>query len=312
MAPALNDSPFAAPDFLAGLEAAGYLQNLDVSEARITARYQHALAKMQFASHSEEFLTRAGVKKVHRSTVQFFNEDTATGAVSDPFVHVMVGSLPPSAHAFAEPRGCIESSWTPIRSPNEADGTIHFTMNVTGFWPVTVVFDVNQSNAAAEDKYSSIRYAGESDSDPEDYLGGSAYRSRRSGGMSGSQYASSSYGGMGGAGGASSSRYGRGSSRRNSYAAGAGDESSSSGSDSDGGAAYASGRGGGSTYSRSRRGSLSAGMAGMNMNSASAGAGSSGMARSSSRAGMSRSASRASAAGGMGRSSSRASRASRY
>ena len=58
------------PKFLAGLEAAGYLQRLDTSEARITARYQHALSKMSFASHSEEFLTRAGVRKVHRSTVQ--------------------------------------------------------------------------------------------------------------------------------------------------------------------------------------------------------------------------------------------------
>lgn len=48
----------------------GFVQRLDTSEARITARYQHALTKMKFAAHSEEFLTRAGVRKVHRSTVQ--------------------------------------------------------------------------------------------------------------------------------------------------------------------------------------------------------------------------------------------------
>lgn len=47
-----------------------FVQRLDTSEARITARYQHALTKMKFAAHSEEFLTRAGVRKVHRSTVQ--------------------------------------------------------------------------------------------------------------------------------------------------------------------------------------------------------------------------------------------------
>lgn len=47
------------------------LQRLDTSEARITARYQHALTKMKFAAHSEEFLGRAGVRKVHRSTVQY-------------------------------------------------------------------------------------------------------------------------------------------------------------------------------------------------------------------------------------------------
>lgn len=46
---------------------------------------------MRFAAHSEEFLTRAGVRKVHGSTVQFFNETP----VSDPFVHVMV-AIPPS------------------------------------------------------------------------------------------------------------------------------------------------------------------------------------------------------------------------
>ena len=98
-------------------------ERLDTSEARITARYQHALTKMyvflhflmtkggptplrtncrKFAAHSEEFLTRAGVRVVHGSTVQFFNETP----VSDPFVHVMVGSLPPSRQALITPVGC--------------------------------------------------------------------------------------------------------------------------------------------------------------------------------------------------------------
>ncbi|GAA5993875.1 hypothetical protein JCM11641_007929 [Rhodosporidiobolus odoratus] len=189
----LNENPFDSPDFLAGLEAAGYLQRLDTSEARITARYQHALSKMQFAAHSEEFLTRAGVKKVHRSTVQFFNETP----VSDPFVHVMVGSLPPSRQALVTPSACETSGWTPIGSPNEADGTIHFTVSHPGFWPITVVFDRNQSDLAKEDKYASIRAAddhSDSDSDPEAYLSlgagnsSSARRAAPSRGMSSSAY----------------------------------------------------------------------------------------------------------------------------
>ncbi|GAA5868504.1 hypothetical protein JCM8547_006293 [Rhodosporidiobolus lusitaniae] len=302
MAP-VNPDPFAHPDFLAALEAAGYLQRLDTSEKRITERYQHALSKMQFAAHSEEFLTRAGVKKVHRSTVQFFNEDP----VADPFVHVQVGTLPPSKQGFAEPRGCTESIWTPIRSSQEAEGTRHFTVSFEGFWPVTVVFDINQSQT--EDKYSGIRYDDESDSDPEQYLGPS--RSRRTGGMSGTQYASSSYGGMGGAGGTSSSRYGRGSSRRNSYAAGAGDESSSSGSDGEGGLGYGNGRGtGGSFYTRS-----TGGMGGAASSSRSAGRSSSRRASMSAGdidAALGQMATSGGGGGGMGRSASRASRASRY
>lgn len=66
----LDPHPFSNPAFTEGLEAAGYLQRLDTSEKRITARYQHALTKMNFARHSEEFLTQAGVRRVHCSTVQ--------------------------------------------------------------------------------------------------------------------------------------------------------------------------------------------------------------------------------------------------
>ncbi|GAA5931185.1 hypothetical protein JCM3775_004956 [Rhodotorula graminis] len=166
-APPLNDDPLSEPKFLAGLEAAGYLQRLDTSEARITARYQHALSKMSFASHSEEFLTRAGVRKVHRSTVQFFTEDPTP---MDPFVHVMVGSLPPSRPSLVTPRNCETSSWTPIGSEDEADGTVHFTVTHPGFWPVTVVFDCNREDLRREDRFSSIRAGEESDSDPEAYL----------------------------------------------------------------------------------------------------------------------------------------------
>ncbi|GAA5888074.1 hypothetical protein JCM6882_000273 [Rhodosporidiobolus microsporus] len=246
MAPsyALNDDPFAAPDFLAGLEAAGYLQRLDTSEERITARYQHALAKMSFAAHSEEFLARAGVKKVHRSTVQFFNE----APVSDPFVHVLVGSLPPSRQELITPRGCETSGWTPIRSEQEAAGTRHFTVSHDGFWPMIVVFDTNH-DMDKEDKYAGIRYDNESDSDLEGYLAPS--RSRRVG-MGGSQY-----GGAGGAGGSgyysSSGRAGR--ARRGSYAAGAGDSSSSSGSEDEGAGGRGQSRYGDGT--RSQRGGMS-------------------------------------------------------
>ncbi|GAA5978481.1 hypothetical protein JCM10908_004372 [Rhodotorula pacifica] len=237
---ALNDDPFVEPAFLAGLEAAGYLQRLDTSEARITARYQHALTKMKFAAHSEEFLGRAGVKKVHRSTVQFFNEDP----VADPFVHVLVGSLPPSRQELITPRGCETTGWTPIECPDEADGTIHFTMSHPGFWPVTVVFDCN-SDVTTEDKYSGIRAADDSESDDaEGYLPG--MRSSRSA----RGYSSSAYGGYGA--GASSSRA-RSSSRGRRDAAGfytGGMGGSQYGGDSD---AYGSGaRGDG--YSSSRGG----------------------------------------------------------
>ena len=43
----------------------GYLQRLDTSETRITARFQHGLSKMGFAAYSEEFCNLAGVRKVH-------------------------------------------------------------------------------------------------------------------------------------------------------------------------------------------------------------------------------------------------------
>ncbi|GAA5904948.1 uncharacterized protein JCM6883_004919 [Sporobolomyces salmoneus] len=65
----LNPSPFTHIDFTSGLEAAGYLQKLDVSEERITARFQHGLEKANFAAHSEEFCGQQGVRKVHRSVV---------------------------------------------------------------------------------------------------------------------------------------------------------------------------------------------------------------------------------------------------
>lgn len=113
---------------MAGLEAAGYLQRLDTSEARITARFQHALTKMQFAAHSEEFCGRAGIKKVHRSTVQFFNEDP----VADPFVHIQVATLPRPRQALVTPKGCETSGWTPIGSEDEADGTVHYTVSHPG------------------------------------------------------------------------------------------------------------------------------------------------------------------------------------
>ncbi|KAM0753599.1 hypothetical protein T439DRAFT_377771 [Meredithblackwellia eburnea MCA 4105] len=169
----LNDNPFEEPAFLEGLEAAGYLQRLDTSESRITARYQHALTKMKFAAHSEEFLTRAGVRKVHGSTVQFFNETP----VSDPFVHVMVGSLPPAAQALITPVGCPTSGWTPIGSPDEADGTVHFTVSHAGYWPLTVVFDANPQDMARENdpRWKSAEPLSDSDSEQEYYGGSTRY-----------------------------------------------------------------------------------------------------------------------------------------
>ncbi|GAA5864435.1 hypothetical protein JCM5353_001651 [Sporobolomyces roseus] len=193
----LNDNPFAHPDFNAGLEAAGYLQKLDTSEERITARFQHGLEKADFAAHSEEFCGQQGVRKVHRSVVQFFHEDPTP---MDPFVHVIVGTLPPSEEAIVQPIGSgIESSWVPINSRNEADGTIHFTVSIKGFWPITVVFDRNQSNMAREDRYARINPDDDSESDPEAYLDGANYsrsnrrssRSRRASGYDGAVRSSS-------------------------------------------------------------------------------------------------------------------------
>lgn len=46
------------------------------------------------------------------------------------------------------------SGWTPIGSPDEADGTMHFTVSHPGFWPITVVFDSNPSDMGREDKVS--------------------------------------------------------------------------------------------------------------------------------------------------------------
>ncbi|POY70262.1 hypothetical protein BMF94_6848 [Rhodotorula taiwanensis] len=302
---ALNDDPFVEPAFLAGLEAAGYLQRLDTSEARITSRYQHALTKMKFAAHSEEFLTRMGVRKVHRSTVQFFNEEP----VSDPFVHVLVGSLPSSRQSLITPRGCETSGWTPIECEDEADGTIHFTMSHPGFWPVTVVFDCNQQDVGREDKYAGIRGAADSDSeDPESYLSG---RTARASGYASSAYAgygagtsisrarSSSRrrdsagfytGGMGGSqyGGSASGGAGR---RQDSYRSAA--DSSSSSSDDGHGNGYGRTSGAGasgrrSSYARSsggmgsRRGSMSA----ADIDDMASGGGHGGLGRSASRSSM--------------------------
>ncbi|GAA6024225.1 hypothetical protein JCM11491_002512 [Sporobolomyces phaffii] len=164
----LNPSPFAHPDFNAGLEAAGYLQKLDTSEERITARFQHGLEKADFAAHSEEFCGQQGVRKVHRSVVQFFHEDPTP---MDPFVHVIVGSLPPPEEAFVQPLGAKgHSTWVPIGSRNEADGTIHFTVSIDGFWPITVVFDRNQADLEREDRFARINPDDDSESDPEAYL----------------------------------------------------------------------------------------------------------------------------------------------
>ncbi|GAA6027009.1 hypothetical protein JCM8097_006036 [Rhodosporidiobolus ruineniae] len=321
----VNDDPFAAPNFLAGLEAAGYLQRLDTSEKRITERYQHALAKMQFAAHSEEFLTRAGVRKVHRSTVQFFNENP----VSDPFVHVMVGSLPPSAQAFVEPRGCLESVWTPIRSPDEADDTIHFTVSHDGFWPLTVVFDVNQADLFREDKYAGLDDNGDSASSSEDDLPGSgagrapsSRRSTRQRGMASS--ASQGYGGYssGAAGGASGAGYYGSSSasrsgcgRQASYAAngaGAGDDSSSSSGSESGGENFGRGGGGltGSAHASSQRAGSTYGGAGSSYGGAGTARASSRNARRQNTGGMSASAIDAAMAGLSMSASGRASRAS--
>ncbi|GAA6061609.1 hypothetical protein JCM10212_000917 [Sporobolomyces blumeae] len=173
----INDNPFANLDFNAGLEAAGYLQKLDVSEERITARFQHGLEKAAFAAHSEEFCGQQGVRKVHRSVVQFFHEDPTP---MDPFVHVIVGTLPPPEQAIVTPRGGKQSTWTPIGSDQEAPGTAHFTVSIKGFWPITVVFDSNQANAAREDRYRRINPDDDSESDPEAYLDNGASYSRRS------------------------------------------------------------------------------------------------------------------------------------
>ncbi|GAA5847513.1 hypothetical protein JCM3766R1_005336 [Sporobolomyces carnicolor] len=170
--PPLNPNPFANPDFNAGLEAAGYLQKLDTSEERITARFQHGLEKANFAAHSEEFCGQQGVRKVHRSVVQFFHEEPTP---MDPFVHVIVGTLPPPEAATVTPIGSrAESHWVPIQSKYEAEGTMHFTVSIKGFWPITVVFDSNQNDLAREDRYARINPDDDSESDAEAYLDGAA------------------------------------------------------------------------------------------------------------------------------------------
>ncbi|KAK4053086.1 hypothetical protein OIV83_001821 [Microbotryomycetes sp. JL201] len=152
---------FESSRFLEALEAAGYLQRLDTSEERITARYQHALTKMQFASHSEAFVNQAGIRRVHGSTVQFFNEDP----VSDPFVHICCSHLPPNKQIIVTPVGQPSSGWTPIGSPDEADGTAHYTVSYPGFWPITVVFDTNPQHLSREDEFRGLDDISDDDQD---------------------------------------------------------------------------------------------------------------------------------------------------
>ncbi|GAA5888706.1 hypothetical protein JCM16303_003059 [Sporobolomyces ruberrimus] len=180
----LNDKPFAHPDFNAGLEAAGYLQKLDTSEERITARYQHGLEKANFAAHSEEFCGQQGVRKVHRSVVQFFHEEPTP---MDPFVHVIVGTLPPREEAIVAPIGSkYDSHWVPINSRIEAPGTMHFAVSIAGFWPIIVVFDSNQADLEKEDRYSRINPDDDPESDVEAYLERSGRRDSAYGGGRGS------------------------------------------------------------------------------------------------------------------------------
>lgn len=256
-----------SPDFLAGLEAAGYLQRLDTSETRITARFQHSLTKMNYASLSMAFLEQAGVRAVHRSVVQFFNEEPT----SDPYVHVMVGALP--APVPAKISGV--ASWIPIQSDDEAPGTSHWTVNVDGFWPLTVVYDVNQSHLFHEDRvslspsspssssrinlflshsfsppsqYPGIRSDQETDDDAGAYPGAGepaplpSQRRRRGGQSSSYNYDAPTSGYY-----SASDRRGSAYARQPSYGGMGGDESASSGSDSDdggaGGAAGVSGNG---------------------------------------------------------------------
>ncbi|KAM0792482.1 hypothetical protein ACM66B_005155 [Microbotryomycetes sp. NB124-2] len=177
---------FESSRFLEALEAAGYLQRLDTSEERITARYQHALTKMQFASHSEAFVNQAGIRRVHGSTVQFFNEDP----VSDPFVHICCSHLPPNKQIIVTPVGQPSSGWTPIGSPDEADGTAHYTVSYPGFWPITVVFDTNPQHLSHEDEFRALDDV--SDDDQDAYI-----RSARSSTKANGRSASRSRGGAG-------------------------------------------------------------------------------------------------------------------
>ncbi|GAA5931870.1 uncharacterized protein JCM15063_001590 [Sporobolomyces koalae] len=190
---AVNPDPAEHPDFKAGLEALGYLQDMDRSEERITARFQHGLEKANFAAHSEEFCGQQGVRKVHRSVVQFFHEEPSP---IDPFVHVIVGTLPPDMPAHITPVGFDkESHWVPIRSRIEADGTRHFTVSIQGFWPITVVFDSNQAKLDRENSFARINPDDDSESDPEAYLDRGYARSTRR--ASSRSRRASGYGGVG-------------------------------------------------------------------------------------------------------------------
>ncbi|GAA5830722.1 hypothetical protein JCM3766R1_003403 [Sporobolomyces carnicolor] len=178
--PPLNPRPFATTGFTRGLEALGYREPFDTSEAKGTERYQHGLEEAHFAAHSEEFCRQQGVRKVHRSVVRFFLQVPTR---IDPFVHILVDTLPPRDSVTVTPlRSRVGSTWVPIGSKYEAEGTIHFTVSIRGFFPITVVFDSNQNDLAEEDRYPRITPDDNSDSDPEEYLdsGRGAYYDRAS------------------------------------------------------------------------------------------------------------------------------------
>lgn len=51
----------------------------------------------------------------------------------DPFVHVIVGTLPPREEAIVAPIGSkYDSHWVPINSRIEAPGTMHFAVSIAG------------------------------------------------------------------------------------------------------------------------------------------------------------------------------------
>jgi hypothetical protein len=55
--------------------------------------------------------------------------------LADPFIHVILTELPPDEIHIISLPGEATSVWTPIRSPDEAEGTRHFLVTGTrGFW----------------------------------------------------------------------------------------------------------------------------------------------------------------------------------
>ncbi|KIK52474.1 hypothetical protein GYMLUDRAFT_49873 [Collybiopsis luxurians FD-317 M1] len=115
-----------------------------LSEAETTARYQSVLSHMRYAEISEGFITEfKDIQAVYGSTVQFFCEI--------PFVHVRLSSLPPPTTLWIKQQDKgnsgeqLKFKFIPCRDPNEADGTRHFlVLGQRGFWPVYVVFDMNE------------------------------------------------------------------------------------------------------------------------------------------------------------------------